>query len=488
VSGIVYIVSESEYRVLRLMIEKGFSTGSIRQASHILGIDKSSLASIFMLLRDKGLVDIKEVSIKKPKLTDKGLDVLSKGFPEEKLINILIESGEASIADLSRSLGPETSIAIGQARRKGLVIIEKGLVKLNVSAGEALESINSLKKALEDCSRGVNPGEPYYSELRDRGLIAEIEERDLYIEVRGDLRSIIETVRVEASRLTHSMLKSGTWRMYKFRAYDVTLEPPEILPARLHFLREFIEVVRDIFKEMGFKEVTGPIVELELFNFDILFQAQDHPAREIHDSLWVKAEPADLRGYMDLIDRVSRVHESNWGYRWSPDIAARLMLRSQTTAVSARVIVSRPKPPIRFYTIGRVYRHDSVDATHLPEFHQLDGIEGYPGYTFRDLLGTLRDISERLGLEVKFKPAYFPFTEPSVEGYVRLPNGRWLELYGAGLFRPEVLEMADVDYPIGAWGFGIERLAAAYYNIQDIRLLYTTNIEMIRRFNVKGWV
>jgi len=244
--------------------------------------------------------------------------------------------------------------------------------------------------------------------------------------------------------------------------------------------------VRDVLKEMGFREVRGPIVELELFNFDMLFQAQDHPAREIHDSLWVKAGPVDVtRAYGDLVERVSRIHETWWSYKWDPSIASRLMLRSQTTAVSARVIASKPKPPMRFFTIGRVYRRDVVDASHLPEFHQLDGIEGYPGYTFRELLGTLREICERLGLEVKFKPGYFPFTEPSVEGYVKLPTGKWLELFGAGLFRPEVLEMAGLDYPVGAWGFGIERLAAAYYGIPDIRVLYTANIEYIRGFTLR---
>ena len=245
-------------------------------------------------------------------------------------------------------------------------------------------------------------------------------------------------------------------------------------------------MLKDIMKELGFVEVRGPLVDIELFNFDVLFQAQDHPAREIHDTLRVK-EPkrVPLDEYSSLVERVARVHERGWGYKWNPEIAARVLLRSQTTAVSARVLARRPEPPIRFFTLGRVYRSDVVDATHLPEFHQLDGIMGWPGYTFRDLIGILREVAGRLGLELRLKPGYFPFTEPSVEGYVRLPNGKWLELFGAGLFRPEVLEAVGVDYPVGAWGFGVERLAAAFYGVNDIRDLYTRDVEKLRRFPLK---
>ncbi len=482
------IVSESEYRLLKLMAERGFSRGSLSEASRLLGIDKSSIASLIMLLRDKGVVKVHEEVRVTCRPTGKGLDALSRGFPEEVLVDYLSSrGGVASLTEVREALGDYASIALGQARRRGLVEVREGSVRLVQDPLVAKDIIRPLREALEGCYK-LGLVEPnLFRELRERGLAEEVREKEIIVELVEDPLLLLEKVRVEASRLTSRMLRDGSWRMYRFRAYNVEAEPPRVQAARLHFLQEFIEIIRDVMKELGFKEVRGPIVELELFNFDMLFQAQDHPAREIHDSLWVKAEPVDVtKLYSDLVERVARVHETGWGYKWNQAIASRLMLRSQTTAVSARTLaLLKPKPPIRFFTLGRVFRHDVVDASHLPEFHQLDGIEGDYDYTFRDLLGTLREICGRLGLEVKFKPGYFPFTEPSVEGYVRLPNGRWLELFGAGLFRPEVLEMAGVDYSVGAWGFGIERLAAAYYGVPDIRLLYTSDVEYIKGFKVR---
>ena len=481
-------VSEGEYRILKAIAEKELKKAELAEASRILGVDESALASIARLLAEKGLLIVKEEVEEKPYLTSEGHKALREGLVEERLVRILAEAGGSlSLAEVRDKLGDEASIAVGQAVKRGIARVEEGRIRLVVGVEEALGAIKPLREALEEASRGRSPGR-LLQELRRRGLVGLERQKRIVIEVPGEPKSLLDKVVVEVSRLTAELLRSGEWRKRRFRTYNVRAEPPRILPARIHFLTEFIEELRDIMRELGFREVRGPMVELELFNFDVLFQAQDHPAREIHDTLWI-AEPrrGSLEEYDELVERTSRVHERGWGYRWNPEIAARLILRSQTTAVSARVLAAKPEPPIRFFTIGKVFRADTVDATHLADFHQLDGIEGWPGYTFRDLLGTLKEIAERLGLSLKFKPGYFPFTEPSVEGYVRLPNGRWLELFGAGLFRPEVLEITGVDYPVGAWGFGIERLAAAYYGITDIRLLYSRDYDYIRSFPARRW-
>ncbi len=480
-------VSEGEYRLLKAMAEKGFLGGTLDEAAEVLGFDKSALASLTMLLSEKGLLKVEEEEYRVPRLTEKGRKALSEGLPEEKLVKLLASrGGEAPIDEVRRALGGEAGVAIGQAKKKGIVDVAAGRARLLVDPVEALRALEPLRKALEEASSGGMPEGQLLEELRHRGLIRLEPRRVIRLSLQDDPKTILDMVEVEASRLTSEMLRTGEWRRYRFRAYNVTAAPPRVLPARRHFFQDFIEMLRDILRELGFKEVHGPLVELELFNFDMLFQAQDHPAREIHDTLWIK-EPrtGDLSPYRDLVERVARVHERGWRYKWRQEIAARLVLRSQTTAVSARILAARPKPPVRVFTIGKVFRSDAVGPTRLPEFHQLDGIEGEPGYTFRDLLGRLEEIAEMMGFRVKFKPAYFPFTEPSVEGYVRLPNGRWLELFGAGMFRPEVLEAAGIDYPVGAWGFGIERLAMAYYGITDIRRLYTRDVDEIRSFPVK---
>lgn len=476
-------ISEGEYKVLNTIVRLGRKNLELKVLSEITGIPVSTLSSITKLLAQKGLISIHEEIKDKLELSERGIQILNKGLPEEMLISILKSKDKIDINDIKGILGKETEIALGQARRKGLIEIKEGKVRLKVDYGHALLKINELLRALEMVNQGVIPSKELLSELKKRGFIRVVRKKHTYIVIPENINDLFKKVNIEVSRLSHDLLKSGQWKRTTFRAYDVGSEPPKILPARKHFLVEFIEMIKDIMKELGFKEVQGPMIEVELFNFDVLFQPQDHPAREIHDTLWIASpSAADLSEHSDLVHRAKEVHERSWGYSWDPKRAARIVLRSQTTAVSVRTLLNKPKEPMRFFTLDKVFRADAVDASHLSDFHQLDGIEGWDGYSFRDLLGTLDEIAKRLNLSIKFKPAYFPFTEPSVEGYVRLPNGKWLELFGAGLFRPEVLEILDISYPVGAWGFGIERLAATYYGINDVRILYSKDYDFIRSF------
>jgi phenylalanyl-tRNA synthetase alpha chain len=480
-------VSEGELRLLEALARAGRRGGTLGELARAAGVPESTLASLARLLAEKGLARVEEAVESRIAPSERGRRVLEEGAPEERLVRLLAEAGgELPVRDAAARLGGEARAALGEAKRLGLVEVSGGRVRLTAQPGEALERASRARRALERIARGEHVDRETLEWLRRRRLVEEERRKRIIVELADEPEALLSRVRLEVGRLTSEMLREGRWRRIALRPYNVEAEPPRVLPARLHFFDEFIEELRDIMREMGFREVRGPLVELELYNFDMLFQAQDHPAREVHDSLWIR-EPshASGEGLEGLLERVGEVHGRGWGYKWNPDTALRLILRSQTTSVSARVLASRPPEPVRYFTIGRVFRSDVVDATHLPQFHQLDGIEGWSGYTFRDLLGTLQEIAARLGLEVRFKPAYFPFTEPSVEGYARLPGGGWVELFGAGLFRPEVLEMAGVNYEVGAWGLGVERLAAAYYGVRDIRLLYSRSYEYIRSMPVR---
>ncbi len=480
-------LSEKEYEVLKAIVDMNVKRAELRELSQRTNVPLSTLASITRLLAEKGLLIIEEREKSKYELTEKGLEALKRGLPEERLLSLLASNPILSISDIKKILMNETNIAIGQAKRKGFIEVKDGKVILKVDVSNALKEISKLSEALKLIAEGRGlSSEILLRELKERGLVKISKIKTTYVQIKGEPKELLSKVTVEISRLTHEVLKNRRWKEFSLRPYNIKSEPPRILPARKHFLIEFIEVIRDIMKEMGFKEVDGPMIEVELFNFDVLFQPQDHPAREIHDTLWIE-EPsmANLSSWRNIVEKAKEVHETSWGYSWDPLRSARIVLRSQTTAVSARVLSMKPKPPLRYFTIGKVFRADTVDSSHLSDFHQLDGIESWEGYTFKDLLSTLKEIAERLGLSIKFKPAYFPFTEPSVEGYVKLPNGRWLELFGAGLFRPEVLKILGIDYPVGAWGFGIERLAAAYYGINDIRILYSKDYDFIRSFPLK---
>jgi len=247
-------------------------------------------------------------------------------------------------------------------------------------------------------------------------------------------------------------------------------------------------------RDLGFEEIDGDYVELEFWNFDALFQAQDHPARDIHDTLQVlNPQLGSLKGIEDLVSRVKEVHENGgscgsrgWGYRWSLDIARRVILRTHTTALTIKYLAYHKEPPIRVFTIGRVFRAESIDYKHLPEFYQLDGIIMEKGFTFRKLLGLLKEVAYRIGVkELKFKPGYFPFTEPSVEGYVKLEGIGWVEVFGAGLFRPEILHALGVKYPVGAWGLGLERFAMAVLGFNDIRDLFSYDVSKLRNYVIR---
>mgnify|MGYP001770648069 CR=1 FL=1 len=458
----------------------------IDESERVLGIPKSSVASLSRLLEAKGLVKIHRTEQEVPIVTEKGRLAIENGLPEERLLVLLLNNhGAASVGSVRELLKDDANIAIGIASRRGFIKVSNGQVELT-KPKDYEAYVDQVKECLRNIARSESTAEcQVLQELKARGLVRferRVKER---VELLQPGLEALAKARASISKLSHSILVSQSWKSSTIRPYDVTAEPPKVLPARKHPFVEFIEELKDIMKELGFVEVEGPLVEVELFNFDALFQPQDHPAREMHDTLWPDLPPARLDEYASLTKVIKEVHESGWSYSWSESVAARRILRSQTTSVSIRVLsLLKPKPPIRFFTLDKVFRADPVDSTHLSDFHQLDGIMGWDGYNFRDLLGFLTDFGERLGLKLRFKPAYFPFTEPSVEGYAKIGD-ELVEVFGAGLFRPEVLRIAGIDYQVGAWGMGVERLALAKFGLNDVRSLYSKDYNFLRSFTVR---
>jgi len=293
----------------------------------------------------------------------------------------------------------------------------------------------------------------------------------------------------EVTRLTQGMIASGEWKRVKFSRFDIAAPTKPVFAARRHPLRELIKLVREIFAEMGFEEIRGPLVELAFWNFDALFQPQDHPAREMHDTFYLAGpELGDLP--KRLVNSVKRVHENGgntgstgWGYRWSEEEARKLILRTHTTATTIRYLAEHREPPIKVFSVDRIYRNEAIDWKHLAEFHQIEGIVMGETVSFRDLLGLIKEFYARLGLKnVKFRPSYFPYTEPSAEAIAYLEDKKtWLELIGMGIFRPEVTMPLGIKHRVLAWGGGLERLALALYDLDDIRTFYNNNLNWIRR-------
>ncbi len=240
---------------------------------------------------------------------------------------------------------------------------------------------------------------------------------------------------------------------------------------------------------MGFEEMRGPLVENEFWDMDALYMPQFHPARNIHDVYFVK-EPATCREIEAPFGKnVAAAHKdggktgsTGWRYPFDIERAKRLILRSQGTAVSARRLASAPKVPGKYFSIARCFRYDSVDATHAPDFYQVEGIVLGEDINFKALLGLLQLFGQEIAKagEFQFRPAYFPFTEPSVELHVKHPELGWMELGGAGIFRPEVTKPLGVDVPVIAWGLGLDRMAMVALGIKDIRDLFSRDLDFIR--------
>ncbi len=245
----------------------------------------------------------------------------------------------------------------------------------------------------------------------------------------------------------------------------MTLPGTERTAGSLHPINVVLEDLLNIFTGMGFEAVEGPEVEYDHFNFELLNVPKNHPARDAQDTFYID-------------DNV--------------------VLRSQTSPVQARIMTTR-KPPIRIISPGRVYRADEVDATHSPVFHQIEGLVIDENISIADLKGTLDTFAQRLygaGVTTRFRPSFFPFTEPSAEvdltcaacggkGCRMCKGTGWIEVLGAGMVNPKVLEMCGIDskkYSGFAFGMGVERLTILKYNVPDMRYLYENDLRFLSQF------
>ena len=253
---------------------------------------------------------------------------------------------------------------------------------------------------------------------------------------------------------------------------------------------------------MGFKEMEGKMVVDSFWNFDALFTAQDHPVREMQDTFFISNEVKDFESpEKKLLNSIRESHEGKlknlkskgWGYSWNKDESKKILLRTHTTVLSTKTLFDIKKDglklPQKFFALGRCFRNETVDWSHGFEFNQTEGIVVDRNANFRHLLGYLKQFFRKMGFEeIRFRPAYFPYTEPSVEIDVyHKEKKKWLELGGAGIFRPEVVvPLLGENIPVLAWGPGFDRMITDYYGIKDLREIYKNDISKLRK--TKPWM
>jgi len=488
----------------------GVDDPTIENLAQAAGIDQALISAAATELADRNLVSISEQPFTELRLGELG-GAIARGealLPERLVARAVAQrGGTASIKDLS---GDESLKAAGVQAGKfgkslatlGWASFEKGALTLASDAEPAECAVEqALTAALEaggsliaeECGLDLSAA---LSMLKGRKELASVRERSrraVTLTTEGEqlaagIAAGEVTELVEVSELTPEMLADGGWRDVQFRPYDVTLKAERAVPGKPHPLQRIVERTRQAFLELGFSEASCPMAELAFWNFDALFQPQDHPAREMQDTFYCKEPDSySLPDQAEWIEAVRRTHEDGWEtgsrgwrYQWSPQRAAQVVLRTHMTASSIEAIARNPFPPQKIFSIGRVFRRETVDFKHLPEFMQVDGIIIDEHASFASLLGTLKTFYQRMGLdEVAFKPDFFPYTEPSV-GVQILFGGKWFEMGGAGVFRPEVTEPFGCRVPVLAWGLGLERLAMAVYGVPYMKDLYQSDLDWLK--------
>lgn len=485
-SSEVYL-NDKQFKIVNKLVEK--KRISLNDLALELGVSAESLMRDIYELENRGLVAIDKREVLKYTLTDEAVEALKNGLIEERVYDVMYRCIDRNVDLFIRCVAQEASLQQHLVRiglqylvKAGCLMVEGRVVKINDEDRclVALEEASWIKAYL----RSINEGVPkdVAEILKRRKLVKQIKEITMDVEAKPLLIEAYEKGLLRLKEVL-TVVKPNVIKdldKYVIKRFDLDVEYPRIKSGRSSVYMEFLDMIRDILVDMGYEEVKGNHVEIEFWNFDALFQAQDHPAREIHDTFYVKnniKEPIPT----DVLERAKNVHEKYWRYRWSVDQAFKPILRTQTTAVTIRTLYERGGGEYRVFTIDRVFRPENLDAKHSMEFHQVDGIIVGRDVSFKHLLAFFKEFSAALGIkEVWFKPAYFPFTEPSVEGYIKHPKLGWVEVFPGGMFRPEVLEIVGVrDVNVAAWCFGVDRLAMAVLGIDDIRDLFSKDIRFL---------
>lgn len=500
----VLYLDEWSFAVWQALVEGG--AREVNALAEQLNSDQSKVMAVVTEASQHGWMAISESQSEEFVPSSDAVAQVQQGLPERRALKLLqAAGGKLGTGDFAKAAA-QAGIAVNEvfkwgAARQWLTKDKAGvaLTDLGVQAAEAAEQAPDEVLILQSQGAPVQLGSGKGAEVL-RNLLGKRPElgklktrthRTVELTAAGrELWKAGVSVKRERNLLTSEDLRSGAWREISLRPYDVTLPAETLRPARIHPLRKIIEQTRRAYLEMGFTEVVSPMVESSFWNFDALFQPQDHPARDMQDTFYM-AEPAiaPLPEDAALVDRVRAAHENGgetgsegWGYQWSPERAQQIVLRTHTTASTIRALARHPQPPLKAFCVGWVCRNETISYKHLPVFHQVDGIVIDEEASLATLLGTLAEFYRKMGFQqVKFKPAFYPYTEPSVDVVVFLESRqKWIEMGGAGIFRPEVTRPLGCQHPVLAWGLGLERLAMIRYGLKDIRELYQGRLEALQ--------
>ncbi|XP_076231197.1 phenylalanine--tRNA ligase alpha subunit isoform X2 [Calliopsis andreniformis] len=430
------------------------------------------------------LITTKQVTERKWELTSEGQHVVNYGSHEAAVYNAIPNGGIAQ-SEIMQSV-PFAKIGFSKALSSGWIEIDK--TSGTVIVKKKVPSITDVTQAhLKDLT---NLTDRLRNDYKKRKLIQEVVVKFVQLEKGPNFTTKVEKLETE---LTADLLVNGAWQTKKFKPYNFSALGATLDVGHLHPLLKVRTEFRKIFLEMGFTEMpTNNFVESSFWNFDALFQPQQHPARDAHDTFFISEPSCSTSFPMKYLEKVKKVHsEGGYGsigyrYDWKIEEAQKNLLRTHTTAVSARMLYNLMQEgefkPVKYFSIDRVFRNETLDATHLAEFHQIEGVVADYNLTLGDLIGILYEFFKKLGItQLQFKPAYNPYTEPSMEIFC-FHNGlnKWIEIGNSGMFRPEMLLPMGLPENVNviAWGLSLERPTMIKYGINNIRDLVGPKVDM----------
>jgi phenylalanyl-tRNA synthetase alpha chain len=560
-------LSENQVAVLSAFGSAGgiMTVGKIVEAT---GLDQSPAVAACAELEPLGLLTIEQSTYDEITLGDEGLPFVDAPLPERTIVSVLrAQGGKCKLIDVPSHCGLSQS-QVGQSLRW---LNQRGWATKKDDTLELLEGApaeNDAPTADEQLIAALGGGRVARStELAAEGIdldaaLSLLTKRKGFLRVKPRTERKVEitdaglefrqkvAVKQRVTQLRPELLADGSWRNVEFQPYDVTLAAKKLYPGKEHPFQRTIDKVRRVFLEMGFTEIVSPWVESSFWDFDALFQPQDHPARDMQDTFYIR-KPAKCRLPDDaLVDRIKATHEdggdtgsTGWRYRWNRELAHKPVLRTHTTAATIRALAKHAEQshsasensrdtsdqsrdtsdqsrdrkeadqrrehagtqesrkdvapfglaaflpagvshdvPGKYFVTGPVHRREAVDFKHLPVFQQVDGIIVDPKASLSTLLGTLSAFYRKMGFpKVRFRPSFFPYTEPSVEVDLWFEHrGEWVEMGGSGIFRPEVTRPLGIRDRVLAWGLGLERIAMMQHGLKSIGELYFATMPWLR--------
>jgi phenylalanyl-tRNA synthetase alpha chain len=479
-----------EQKILKSLIEKQNLTPE--ELCYVTNLSIDQIRRGIEWLKFKNLVHVTESEKDFVKLGARGKIAHEMGFPERQLVNYIksMDAYSCEINNAKNHLKNEFGPSLANAKRNAWIEIHENKILL-----KGFHDATPEEKIIKSIA-SQSPAEIPLDKLEDKNALDLLKKRPEFI-ILSSKKSILITLTekgVETAKNVPDIINMSDETLPEkststsdseakiTRAIDVEAPAPTTFAARSHPLRDVIDQVREIFVGLGFSEIIGNNIQSSFWNFDALFTPQDHPAREMQDTFYLKDVITDKAAKLDQIKKVSDAHRKGWNYQWKNEEARKLVLRTHTTCVTIQALADQQPNEARLFSIGKVFRNEKLSYKHLAEFHQVEGVVVGKSVTLRDLMGLQTEFYHKMGIKkIKFWPTFFPYTEPSLQSMIYNEKlGKWVELFGMGIFRPEVIKPLGIKNPVLAWGGGIERIAMLRYGLEDVRELYENKLGWLR--------